>query len=531
MAGLYSRSIAANVIGSDAQQLVLLHGWGMSSVVWQPIIDALSDRYQLHLIDLPGFGQSPEADYTDLEGLLDSLVAVMPARFTLLGFSLGGMLAVELARRYPARVERVLTVASNARFVAADQWPEAMSADNYQAFYTSVASSPSIALKRFLALQAKGSDNEKALLQQLKQQADKSLPSQHTLLGALSLLVKLDLGVSLLELKRPVFSLLGSADQLVPLTVKPKLQALGVQVSVAEGAAHLPFVSHPEIFITWLESCMANKAKLPERHSVRDKQAVAQSFSKAAASYDTVAELQRNVGRELLKYVPVQSSQWLMDLGCGTGYFLAELAKKSGAETLLAFDLAEGMLRYARQQRSASNYQWLCGDAESLPLADNSVDMIFSSLAIQWCENSDRLFVEVERVLKPGGQFVFATLGPETLIELRKAWQTVDDYVHVNRFEEQSTLHRAFTGAGLACRNWQEQIITLQYEKLTELTRELKALGAHNVNPGRPEGLMGKQRLKVFRAAYEAQRDQQQLLPATYQVWYAVLEKPQLGVM
>jgi malonyl-CoA O-methyltransferase len=260
-------------------------------------------------------------------------------------------------------------------------------------------------------------------------------------------------------------------------------------------------------------------AELPQHDaqppSQLQKQRVAASFSRAAASYDAVADLQRAVGDSLLSRIPAGPHATVVDLGCGTGYFQRPLAAMTHCETLLGVDIAQGMLQYARQHHAAAVSCWLAGDAEQLPLADNCVDLIFSSLAIQWCENLPALFSEVARVLRPGGRFVFATLGPNTLNELRQAWQQVDSHVHVNRFLPRSALLQAAPNLVLS-----EQVITLQYQKLNELTRELKGLGAHNVNAGRPTGLTGKQRIIGLKQAYEAFRNGEGQLPATYQVWF-----------
>lgn len=534
---------------TTAKHLVLLHGWGMSSHIWQPCIDVLSRHYHLTLVDLPGFGKSDSAlsDEAGLDKyvgeLLESLREVMPAQFSLLGFSLGGMLAVKLAERYPDSVQRIITVASNAVFVANDEWTEAMADDVYRSFYSLAEQSPAVALKRFLALQASGADNEKTVLkrlralsleeqvsneQVLRDQPDKKAPSHESLLQALQLLTHLDNRQSMGDIKQPLLCLFGENDQLVPVAAAEKIKCLSetvdrvvdITINIVKGASHAVFLSHQELFCSAIDEFMGLSS------SRRNKMAVAKSFSKAAASYDDVAELQRNVGKELLTHLPVRdSAELVVDLGCGTGYFLPSLAEQTKAKQMAAVDLAEGMLNFARQHRNGREYWWLCGDAESLPLADNSVDMIFSSLAIQWCESNENLFSEINRVLKPGGQFIFSTLGPGTLIELRQAWRAVDDYVHVNHFDADDNIYHAIEAAGLVQKQWHEQSICLQYHKLTELTRELKSLGAHNVNVGRPEGLMGKQRIKAFKAAYETQRNQQGLLPATYQVWYGVVEK------
>jgi len=260
----------------------------------------------------------------------------------------------------------------------------------------------------------------------------------------------------------------------------------------------------------------------PARGPARDKEAVASSFSRAAASYDGVAALQRRIGHQLLAYSAGAWQGRVLDLGSGTGYFTRILAEQPAVTDLLALDLAEGMLRYARAQRGHAGIRWLCADAEALPLADNSLDGVFSSLAIQWCDDSGRLFGELRRVLKPGAPLGFATLGPRTLWELRDAWSRVDDFVHVNGFESRHRLRAALAGR-FEIERFETEEICLQYPDLRGLTDELKGIGAHNLNPGRHCGLSGRQRIKAFRDAYERFRSQAGLLPASYEVYYGLV--------
>lgn len=255
-----------------------------------------------------------------------------------------------------------------------------------------------------------------------------------------------------------------------------------------------------------------------------DKQRVAESFSKAAGSYDSVAELQREIGTELVTKLPQCSVERILDLGCGTGFFTPLLRQRYPQAELVNLDLAQGMLKFARERRFDGNAAWLCADAEALPLADSSVDLIFSTLVIQWCEDTSRLFKEIARVLRPGGQFVVATLGPETLFELKNAWCAVDDFTHVNRFISSENLLAACPD-GLGVVAFSESFKVLEYTQLKELTDELKGLGAHNMNAGQQTGLTGRERIRRFKSAYEAQRNAQGLLPATYQVFFGVFEK------
>ena len=504
-------------------ELVLLHGWGLSSVVWDSSVEALRALAHVTTIDLPGFGQSAQVPFTHLDDLLAQIHDALPKQALLMGFSLGGMLAVQLAAKYPDAIQGVMTIASNARFTALDEWPNAMSEEVFEGFYASAEQSMAVTLKRFLGLQSKGGSQEKVLLKRLRAMAAADVIEPVTALGMLRLLARLDNREILTALTQPALHILASHDELVPSGVVSDYALLGQQTALIDGACHTLFLSQSE-------ACLAEVAAFIQQlpsviHPRRcQKAAVARSFSRAAATYDDVAELQRNVGERLLSYLPEQAIR-AMDLGCGTGHFLSAVARTTQCDQLLALDLAEGMLSYAREHHSDEMHcQWIGGDAEALPLANDSVSVIFSSLAIQWCEDLPALFSEIERVLEPGGRFVFSTLGPETLDELRSAWRTVDDYVHVNRFEERAVLEAAMSRFPNA--SVDEQTITLTYQRLTELTRELKSLGAHNVNTGRPGGLMGKAKVKLFREAYESFRNADGLLPATYQVWYGSVVKP-----
>jgi malonyl-CoA O-methyltransferase len=199
------------------------------------------------------------------------------------------------------------------------------------------------------------------------------------------------------------------------------------------------------------------------------------------------------------------------------------LQQRFPAARYLGLDLAQGMVDYARA-RLPGQGEWLVADAESLPLASASVDLVFSSLAIQWCERPGALFAELARVLRPGGRCVFTTLGPATLRELRTAWAAVDRHQHVNSFLPATTLETAAAGAAGLHLQLQSHQYRMQYSRVRDLLHELKGLGAHNVTRQRPSGLTGRKTLQGMVRAYEEWRCDG-LLPATYDVLFGTLER------
>lgn len=238
-----------------------------------------------------------------------------------------------------------------------------------------------------------------------------------------------------------------------------------------------------------------------------DKRWVGRSFAAAAAGYDGVAGLQRAVGARLLSRLLADAAPaWALDVGTGTGWCAAALVQRYPAARVLALDIAEPMLRAARQRIGiAPGRYYLGGDAEALPLADGSVDLVVSNLAVQWCADLAQAFREFRRVLKPGGWVLLSTFGPGTLAELRQAWAAVDGYSHVNAFADAAAVVDAFREAGFIGAEVERETRRLVYPDVHGLMRELKGLGAHNVTAGRPRHLTGKRRLQNMVAAYPAQ--------------------------
>lgn len=253
-----------------------------------------------------------------------------------------------------------------------------------------------------------------------------------------------------------------------------------------------------------------------------EKAGVRAAFDRAGLTYEAAAVLQLRVAEELLgRLEPFDfRPRVILDLGAGTGRVAAELKRRYRRARVIALDLAPGMLRAAaRHQRLFRRFERVCADAARLPLESASVDIIFSSLMLQWCEPLDEVFAEVRRVLTPQGFFAFSTFGPDTLKELRSAWAEADAYSHVNRFLDAHDIGDALMRSGL-----QEPVLDVDRTQLTyqdgmALMRDLKSLGAHNSTAGRPRSLIGRSRLQRVLNAYEAFRKDERL-PATYEIVY-----------
>lgn len=501
--------------------LVLIHGWGCDSRTWQPLLESLQKIASVTLIDLPGFGSAPALSEFSLDAVLGKIERQLPAKSVVMGWSLGGMLAVQLAARFPERIDAVITLATNVKFVADKTYLSAMPRAINRQFNESFAQDPQATLKLFCGLLAQGDENERSLLKQLRRNEIGSVTENWV--QALQLLSSLDNRHAIAQLRQPCVHMYAEKDALVPVAAVNAIKEINPHhdVMVFEQTAHALHWSQPHKLV----DCIALFLKKALGSAALDKKKVAQSFSRAASTYDSVAQLQRDIGAQLFAHLPnkLLEHSVVLDLGSGTGFFTRQLIDKYPAAQIVGLDIAEGMLGFAARQQQGAN--WLCADAETLPLADGSIDVIFSSLAIQWCNHLPQLLRELARVLKPGGKLCIATLGPETLCELKAAWQQVDTYVHVNQFQPAAQLAAAVEQAPLIAGEMRQENRVLYYDQLTGLTRELKFLGAHNINAGKPEGLTGRARLFAFKNAYETFRTAQGL-PATYEVIYLTAHKP-----
>ena len=277
-----------------------------------------------------------------------------------------------------------------------------------------------------------------------------------------------------------------------------------------------------------------------------DARQVRRAFSRSAASYDAAARLQHAVEARLLESLDYlddpalkrEAPQRVLDLGCGTGRASIAMQKRWPKAELVSLDLAWPMLRQAREaaKRSAG---WLsnpfarrpaqvCADARALPLADASVDVLFSNLCLQWVEDLDALFAGFRRVLKPHGLLLVSTFGPETLWELREAFAHADEAPHVSPFADIAGFGDALVRAGFHQPVLDREEETTHYQDLPALMREQRAIGATNALASRRHTLTGRARFAAAADAYEAHRGAHGL-PATWEIITAMAWAPEAG--
>ena len=237
---------------------------------------------------------------------------------------------------------------------------------------------------------------------------------------------------------------------------------------------------------------------------------IRQSFERAASTYDSAAEIQRAFCRQLADGLPPElQPARVLDAGCGTGFALALLQKCYPNAQHLALDFAPAML-----ERINAPCCRLVGDLEQLPLAGASIDLYWSSLAVQWCA-LPAVLAEARRVLRADGRLALASLGPQTFHELRLAFVGVDQHRHTLTFHGADEIRQLATTAGLLAVNVVNSPKIDYYSDFKTLLKAVKAVGANQLGDGRRTSLLSRAAFKRAEAAYETLRTASGL-PLTY---------------
>lgn len=279
------------------------------------------------------------------------------------------------------------------------------------------------------------------------------------------------------------------------------------------------------------------------RPSVRSS--VRAAFDKAAPAYDDAASVQREAGDRLATFaharlaanpLTARAGTVALDAGCGTGHGFAHIGRLCPQHACIALDLAPAMLQRARALTAPSaapsaasavpQTLWpLCADLEQLPLADGSVALLWSSLAVQWCQPQAAM-AEFARVLAANGCALIATLGPRTLHELDAAFAVVDDARHRNHFHRLEEWAAQAAAHGLQVEACETRDLHAHASELGALLKAIKAIGAATVLSGRRHRPLGPQAWRQVQQAYEIHRGADGLLSVTYELLLLALRKP-----
>lgn len=246
-----------------------------------------------------------------------------------------------------------------------------------------------------------------------------------------------------------------------------------------------------------------------------NKRLIQRQFNSAASTYDKYAYVQTEIAQRLLSHFDgiLIDPEVILDLGTSTGTTASLLRQQFPEADVIGVDFAEGLLKQSQRPGSA-----ICADAEALPFKDASMDCVASNLMLQWCDIS-KVFNEVQRILKPNGLWIFSTLGPDSMFEIKQSWASVDDHHHANDFLDLHDVGDALVKSKLIEPVMEMEPLTLHYHSLKALMQDIRGIGAQNRHPQQSTGLMGKQRWQAFTSAFD-QFKVDNAYPLTYEVIY-----------
>ena len=250
-------------IVGQGKPLVLIHGWGMHGGVWQPLVKRLAKDYMLYIVDLPGMGHSRPVTPFHLYSLAEEVAEVIPGVSDVLGWSLGGLIAQNIAVTQPDRIRRLILVGTSPCFVERPDWHAGISADYFTDFAHSLDIDYKRAMIKFLTLQCMKAKGARDTIKQLRHSFDlKPAPTAHTLKESLHILLESDLREESIKIRKPTLLIHGDRDTLAPVQAAHwMMQQLPKGfLRVMSGAAHAPFLSHSDQFIEALDQFLEPNA-------------------------------------------------------------------------------------------------------------------------------------------------------------------------------------------------------------------------------------------------------------------------------
>jgi len=247
------------------RDILLIHGWGMGGNVWESLADKLSNHYRVTIVDLPGYGRS--ARYVlpqyNLQTLAGELVSLVPQDATVLGWSLGGMITLQMALSYPNAFERMILVATSPQFHLSSDWPNAVDTRILENFASELATSYQDTIQQFLAIQALGSEHAREEIRLLRNKVFRDgEPDKTALRKSLDILRTANLRDKIHDIEAQTLIVAGERDRLVP-PAAARLLAQSIrhsQLRLIKGASHAPFISHQALFIREVQEFLSTKS-------------------------------------------------------------------------------------------------------------------------------------------------------------------------------------------------------------------------------------------------------------------------------
>ena len=265
-----------------------------------------------------------------------------------------------------------------------------------------------------------------------------------------------------------------------------------------------------------------------------DQHRIRRAFSRAASGFEQADFLHREIRDRLLSRLQIirVEPDWIMDLGAGTGAAERGLIEAFPKSRIVALDFSTEMLAEANFERSSKTVRpddgptqsvaAICGDAQSLPITDQSIDLIFSNLLLQHCRDPLSMLTEARRILRFPGLFIFTTLGPESLHELGEAWAGADSFSHIGPLLDMHDLGDALIQAGFAEPVMHTEKLTITYQSLARAMTALRSVGSINATIDRNRGLTGRHTWQRMTDEYERHRDADGKLPVTLEIIYGL---------
>ncbi len=240
----------------QGKDLVLIHGWGMHSGIWEPIIDKFSNEYTLHLVDIPGMGKSHVIDPYDLNHVVEVISESLPTSFDILGWSLGSLITLKMSLMYPEKIHRMVLVGGTPCFINQIDWSHGVDIRDFNDFANKLFKNYKSTMINFYTLQLMHSKNSKLLIKKLKQIDEaENPPDVKSLQLGLEILLKNDLRDDINKIDHQTLLIVGDMDRLTPKSASMWLEShmKKGQLKVIEGASHIPFLSHPDEFFRHLD--------------------------------------------------------------------------------------------------------------------------------------------------------------------------------------------------------------------------------------------------------------------------------------